>query len=61
MVFSAKNQVHCNKVPLSTFFEEGIAYFTKIGLEIFGGSGYLFCNISRRACKFCINGFGNFL
>ena len=59
MVFSAKNHVHCNKVPLSIFFGEGIAYLTKIGLEIFLGRGYLFCNISRRACQFCINGRGN--
>ena len=61
MVFSAKNHVHCNKVPLSIFFGEGIAYFTKIGLEIFWVRGCLFCNISRRACQFCINGCGNFL
>ena len=41
--------MHCNKVPLSIFFGERIAYFTKLGLEIFLGRGYLFCNISRRA------------
>ena len=60
MVFSAKNHVHCNKVPLSIFFGEGIAYFTKIGLEIFWGRDYLVRNISRRACQFCINGCGSF-
>ena len=61
LFFSAKNHVHCNKVPLSIFFGEGIAYFTKIGLEIFWVRGCLFCNISRRVCQFCINGCGNFL
>ena len=51
MVFSAKNHVHCNKVPLSIFFGEGIAYFTKIGLDIFLVRVYLFRNISKRACN----------
>ena len=61
IVFSVKTHVHCNKVPLSTFFGEEIAYFTKRGLEIFFGAGYLFRNINRRAYEFCINGCGNFL
>ena len=43
--------MHCNKVPLSIFFGEGIAYFTKIGLDIFLVRVYLFRNISKRACN----------